>query len=205
MSTATDAVKGLSPRSLGFAVGFHVHTNVAQFLAGLLVLLLFGCALSAIFALVGLSVPNGEAAQAASFPMLAPLVFASSAFVPIGSMPGWLQAFAKYQPVSVVVDAIRLCHRAAPPYGSFPRGGPPGATCCSRCCGRPGSWPCSVPGRAPLPASDLGSRAQPPCRDCFQDRKRVCSSWSGPTPPPVPSGKTRKVWPQSGSSALTAR
>jgi len=93
--------------AVGFAVGFRVHTNVVQFLAGLVVLLLFGCALSSIFALVGLSVPNGEAAQAASFPMLAPLVFASSAFVPIGSMPGWLQAFAKYQPVSVVVDAIR--------------------------------------------------------------------------------------------------
>ena len=92
---------------VGFAVGFRIHTNVAAFAAGLVVLLFFGCALSAIFALVGLSVPNGEAAQAAAFPMLAPLVFASSAFVPVQSMPGWLQVFSRNQPVSVVVDAIR--------------------------------------------------------------------------------------------------
>jgi ABC-2 type transport system permease protein/oleandomycin transport system permease protein len=39
--------------------------------------------------------------------MLAPLVFASSAFVPVSSMPGWLQAFANHQPVSVTVDAMR--------------------------------------------------------------------------------------------------
>jgi ABC-2 type transport system permease protein len=52
-------------------------------------------------------VRNGETAQAASFPLLAPLVFASSAFVPVASMPGWLQVFAKHQPVSVVVNAVR--------------------------------------------------------------------------------------------------
>ena len=39
--------------------------------------------------------------------MLAPLVFASSAFVPVSSMPGWLQAFARHQPVSVTVSAVR--------------------------------------------------------------------------------------------------
>jgi ABC-2 type transport system permease protein/oleandomycin transport system permease protein len=34
-------------------------------------------------------------------------VFASSAFVPVSSMPSWLQVFAKNQPVSQVVDAVR--------------------------------------------------------------------------------------------------
>ena len=48
-----------------------------------------------------------ESAQAAAFPLLAPLVFASSAFVPLSSMPGWLQAFARNQPVSVTVEAVR--------------------------------------------------------------------------------------------------
>ena len=42
-----------------------------------------------------------------SFPILAPLVFASSAFVAVDTMPGWLQPFATYQPVSVAVDAVR--------------------------------------------------------------------------------------------------
>jgi ABC-2 type transport system permease protein/oleandomycin transport system permease protein len=54
-----------------------------------------------------LSTTNAESAQAASFPILAPLVFASSAFVVVGTMPGWLQGFAKYQPLSISIDATR--------------------------------------------------------------------------------------------------
>ncbi|HJZ62166.1 MAG TPA: ABC transporter permease [Miltoncostaeaceae bacterium] len=92
---------------VGFAVGFRVETNGAKFLLGLLVLLAFGLSLSWLFALIGLSVANAETAQAASFPVLLPLVFASSAFVSTASMPGWLQAFAEHQPVTAVVDAVR--------------------------------------------------------------------------------------------------
>jgi len=60
-----------------------------------------------VFAFVGLSVKDPETAQAASFPLLAPLIFASSAFVPVSTMPGWLQPWAEHQPVSVVVNAAR--------------------------------------------------------------------------------------------------
>jgi ABC-2 type transport system permease protein/oleandomycin transport system permease protein len=60
-----------------------------------------------IFATLGLAVGDPEAAQAAAFPVLAPLVFASSAFVPVSSMPGWLQVFARNQPVSLTVSAVR--------------------------------------------------------------------------------------------------
>jgi ABC-2 type transport system permease protein/oleandomycin transport system permease protein len=76
-------------------------------LLALLVLLLFGFAMSWVFALIGLSVPNAESAQAASFPLLFPMVFASSAFVPTATMPGPLRAFAEHQPVTAVVDAVR--------------------------------------------------------------------------------------------------
>jgi ABC-2 type transport system permease protein len=92
---------------VGFAVGFRVHTGLFSFLAGAGILLLFAYALSWAFAVLGLRARNAETAQAMSFPLLFPLTFASSAFVPVQSMPGWLQAFAKYQPVSVVVDATR--------------------------------------------------------------------------------------------------
>src|SRR4051812_13363844 len=92
---------------VGVAVGFRVHTNPAAFLAGMGLLLAFAFAMSWIFALVGLTSSSAEAAQAASFPVMAVLVFASSAFVPVASMPGWLQVFAAHQPVSVTVDAIR--------------------------------------------------------------------------------------------------
>jgi ABC transporter DrrB family efflux protein len=92
---------------VGFLVGFHVHTNAAKLIAAMLLVLLLGYALSWVFATVGLLLRNPESAQAAAFPVMAPLVFASSAFVPVASMPGWLQPFAAHQPVSVTASAAR--------------------------------------------------------------------------------------------------
>ncbi|HLG67361.1 MAG TPA: ABC transporter permease [Acidimicrobiales bacterium] len=92
---------------VGYLVGFRVTTDVFSFLAGALVLLLFGYALSWGFATIGLSAPTSETAQLMSFPLLFPLTFASSAFVPVASMPGWLQAFALHQPLSLAVNAAR--------------------------------------------------------------------------------------------------
>jgi ABC-2 type transport system permease protein/oleandomycin transport system permease protein len=92
---------------VGFAVGFRIGTNFGLFLCGALIVLLFSYTLCWGFATVGLSAPNAEAAQTMVFPILFPLIFASSAFVPVSVMPGWLQAFAKYQPVTQVVDACR--------------------------------------------------------------------------------------------------
>jgi len=100
---------------VGFAVGFRVHTNLVEFLAGMGVVLLFGYSFSWIFATVGLAVGNPETAQAAAFPVMAPLVFASSAFVDPRSMPGWLQVWARNQPVSMTANAVRALA------GSLPR------------------------------------------------------------------------------------
>ncbi|HEV8649594.1 MAG TPA: ABC transporter permease [Actinomycetes bacterium] len=93
--------------AVGFAVGFRVHTSATAFLVGMLLVLWFGYVLSWVFATVGLAVGDPETAQAAAFPVMAPLVFASSAFVPVSSMPGWLQPFAEHQPVSVTASAVR--------------------------------------------------------------------------------------------------
>jgi len=92
---------------VGFLVGWRIHTNALGVLAGTGLLLLFGYAMSWIFATVGLWVKDPETAQAAAFPVLAPLVFASAAFVPVANMPGWLQPWARNQPVSVTADAVR--------------------------------------------------------------------------------------------------
>ena len=92
---------------VGVAVGWDPTGNPLAILAGLGLVLGFAYSLSWVFAIVGLSAKDGETAQAASFPILAPLVFASSAFVPVSSMPSWLQVFAKHQPVTAVVDAVR--------------------------------------------------------------------------------------------------
>ncbi|HEX2024048.1 MAG TPA: ABC transporter permease [Acidimicrobiales bacterium] len=93
--------------AVGLLIGFRVHTNVLGAVAGMLLVVLFGYAFSWIFAAVGMAVRDAETAQAASFPVMAPLVFASTAFVPLTTMPGWLQPFAEHQPVSVTVDAVR--------------------------------------------------------------------------------------------------
>jgi len=93
--------------AVGFLVGFRIHTNALALIAGILLLLLFGYAMSWIFATVGLALGDPETAQAAAFPVLAPLVFASTVFVPLEKMPGWLQVWAEYQPVSVTASAVR--------------------------------------------------------------------------------------------------
>ncbi len=90
----------------GFAVGFRPANVVGLVLAAML-LLLFALAVSLGYALIGLSVRSPEAVNAATFPIIFPLTFASSAFVPVATMPGWLRGFATHQPVSVVINAAR--------------------------------------------------------------------------------------------------
>jgi ABC-2 type transport system permease protein/oleandomycin transport system permease protein len=92
---------------VGVAVGFRPDGSVFEYILAFLLLLLFSFAFSWIAATVGLAVGSVEAAQSGGFIWLFPLTFASSAFVPVDSMPGWLQAFAEHQPVTVTVDAIR--------------------------------------------------------------------------------------------------
>ncbi len=90
----------------GFAVGFRPANVPGLVLAGLL-LLLFALAVSLGYALIGMTVRSAEAVNAATFPIIFPLTFASSAFVPVMTMPDWLQGFATHQPVSVVISAAR--------------------------------------------------------------------------------------------------
>jgi ABC-2 type transport system permease protein/oleandomycin transport system permease protein len=92
---------------VGYLVGFRITTSAGEFILGALILLLFSYTLSWGFAAIGLSAPTSETAQLMSFPILFPLAFASSAFVPVATMPSWLRGFAGHQPFSVTVDAAR--------------------------------------------------------------------------------------------------
>jgi ABC-2 type transport system permease protein/oleandomycin transport system permease protein len=92
---------------LGFAVGFRVHNGPAGLLAALGLVTVFAYALSWAFVALGLRVSDPEAAQAAGVPFMFLLVFTSDAFVPLQSMPGWLQAIGAHQPVTALVDAER--------------------------------------------------------------------------------------------------
>ena len=91
---------------VGIAVGFRPH-SVAGLLLGALLLLAFAMAACFIFALVGLYASNVQTVNAATFPVIFPLTFASSAFVPTKTMPSWLRAFADHQPVTTLINAVR--------------------------------------------------------------------------------------------------
>lgn len=91
---------------VGLLVGFRPH-SLAGLLLGLLLLIAFATAISFVFALVGLFASNVQTVNAATFPVVFPLTFASSAFVPTSTMPNWLRAFADHQPVTTVIDAVR--------------------------------------------------------------------------------------------------
>ena len=93
--------------AVGLAVGFSFDSPVYEIVAGIGLLLLFGYAFSWIFAFLGLSASSAESAQAVGFMAIFPLTFASSAFVPVESMPGWLQPVAEHNPFTTMVDAAR--------------------------------------------------------------------------------------------------
>lgn len=90
---------------VGLAVGYRPH--LLGLIAGLLILLAFALALSFVFALVGLYASNVQTVNAATFPVIFPLTFASSAFVPTATMPSWLRGFANHQPVTLVINSLR--------------------------------------------------------------------------------------------------
>jgi ABC transporter DrrB family efflux protein len=92
---------------VGYIIGFRFQAGVLQAIGCIALVSAFGLALSLIFAFLGLTVRSAEAAQSAGFVVLFPLVFASSVFVPVSTLPGWLQAIAKVSPVTLTANAAR--------------------------------------------------------------------------------------------------
>ncbi|MFH0916036.1 MAG: ABC transporter permease [bacterium] len=102
---------------VGTLVGFRFHGGLGNDILGVLLVLGFGYAFSWLYATIGLLVKDPETAQMAGFLPLFPLVFASSAFVPVETMPSWLQGFANHQPVSLAVNGCRALFNAQPAWG----------------------------------------------------------------------------------------
>jgi len=100
--------------AVGYAIGFRFHGGFVGAIAGLGLAVLFGLAFTWISAFIGMSVGDPETAQAAGFIWIFPLIFASSAFVPIQSMPSWLQTFARNNPITHTVNAIRALTQGGP-------------------------------------------------------------------------------------------
>jgi ABC transporter DrrB family efflux protein len=105
---------------VGTLVGFRFHNGFFPALLAVVLLLGFGFAFSWFFALIALLVKDPETAQVAGFLPVFPLTFAASTFVPIASMPGWLQAFARVQPVTQMVNATRSLTQGVIPPSTVP-------------------------------------------------------------------------------------
>ena len=92
---------------IGFAVGFRLGGTALQGLAAFGLTVLFGFAFVWLFITMGLVAGSPQAAQGLSF-LVFPLSFVSSAYVPVSTMPGWMQAFANHQPLTYMVNSVRL-------------------------------------------------------------------------------------------------
>ena len=91
----------------GYAMGYRIGTDPVRFLAGAGLAMLFALCLAWAPMLVGLIARSQRAVQGIVFMTLFPLTFASNAFVPTESMPGWLRAFADANPLSHLIEALR--------------------------------------------------------------------------------------------------
>ncbi len=93
--------------AVGFAVGFRVTGTTPAAVAALGLTILYGFAFVWLFIAMGLFAGNPQAAQGLSF-LVFPLSFVSSAYVPVATMPGWMQAFANNQPLTQMCNTVRL-------------------------------------------------------------------------------------------------
>lgn len=112
----------------GLLVGWRIRGSVLDAVLGFALLLLFAYAISWIMALIALLVPSVEVINNASFMVIFPMTFVANTFVPAENLPGPLQAFAEWNPVSAVTQAAREL------FGNIPEGTP-----------EPTAWPLQNP------------------------------------------------------------
>ena len=91
----------------GMLLGFRFHGGLLGALGGIALATLFGITVSWPMAFIGVTAKTPEAVNTWGFMIILPLTFASSVFAPASTMPGWLQAFVKVNPITKVVDATR--------------------------------------------------------------------------------------------------
>jgi oleandomycin transport system permease protein len=92
---------------MGFLLGMSVHTDVLHLIAAVALSVVFGASLMWIFILLGLTMKTAQAVQGVAMLVLMPLQFGSSIFAPPTTMPGWMQAFTRVNPLSNLADASR--------------------------------------------------------------------------------------------------
>ncbi|WP_327367056.1 ABC transporter permease [Streptomyces sp. NBC_01217] len=93
--------------AMGFALGMELQTSVLGLIEAVALSAVFGAAIMWIFILLGLTMKTAQAVQGMGMLVLMPLQFGSSIFAPTKTMPGWLQSFTEYNPLSNLADAAR--------------------------------------------------------------------------------------------------
>jgi ABC-2 type transport system permease protein/oleandomycin transport system permease protein len=99
---------------VGYAVGFRFDNGAGPAVLMVVLGVCFGVTICTVSAFVGLAIKDEESVGSFGLIWLFPLTFVSAAFVPVASMPGWLQAFAKNQPVTIVIDEMRALALGGP-------------------------------------------------------------------------------------------
>jgi ABC-2 type transport system permease protein/oleandomycin transport system permease protein len=112
--TARMTVTILVVVGVGYAVGFRFSNGAGPAIGMVVLAIALGVACCCIAAYTGLAIGDEESVQAFGLIWLFPLTFLSSAFVPISTMPGWLQAFANNQPITFTVNAMRAMALGGP-------------------------------------------------------------------------------------------
>jgi oleandomycin transport system permease protein len=103
--------------AVGMLLGFRLAGGPVAALGAFALAVGFGSAFAWIAATIGLTVRNPETAQSAGFLWMFPLTFASAAFAPAASMPGWLRPFVEANPITVLTDALRALTVGGPAVG----------------------------------------------------------------------------------------
>ncbi|MEV4949846.1 ABC transporter permease [Streptomyces sp. NPDC053755] len=93
--------------AMGFLLGLEIRTSILDLFAAIGLSMVFGASLMWIFILLGLTMKTAQAVQGMAMIVLMPLQFGSSIFAPPTSMPGWLETFTDYNPLSNLADAAR--------------------------------------------------------------------------------------------------
>lgn len=99
---------------MGFALGMELHGSVLGLIGAIALAAAFGAAIMWIFILLGLSMKTAQAVQGMGMIVMMPLQFGSSIFAPPTTMPGWLQTFTDYNPLSNLADAARALMMGTP-------------------------------------------------------------------------------------------
>ncbi|HUB94159.1 MAG TPA: ABC transporter permease [Verrucomicrobiae bacterium] len=101
------AIAAVLTFAVGYVMGYHPQAGLGGVVAGIILTIGVAWCLSWIFAFIGTMARSSSSVQAIAFIFLFPLTFLSNSFVPVTTLPGWMQAFVKVNPISHLVSAVR--------------------------------------------------------------------------------------------------